>query len=368
MRIHTCHECGLVVKTPDVPHKHKAICPRCNHTLVKHHNHAQERILVFSITALIFLCLSIPFEFISFSAAGRTQTISIPSGVSVLIQNGYLPLALLQLLLIVVIPAIVLSGLIYLISKKRRNKPTASSSFVLKLVYNLLPWSMAEIFLVGVLVSLIKIVSMADISLGFSFYAFMAFVFCKTIVLLYLDKSSIYRWFDLKPHEHEPNMPVNVRIQYTWALLITAVLLYIPANMWPIMHTNLLGQSEPSTIMGGIILLWKSGSYPIATIIFVASVIVPAAKLIILFWLNISIQKNQMTQPNKKLFWYRVTEFIGKWSMVDVFVVAILVSLVQLGNAMSIYPGPAAMAFSGVVIATMLAAHNLDPKTLWTQT
>ena len=107
------------------------------------------------------------------------------------------------------------------------------------------------------------------------------------------------------------------------------------------------------------------GSYPIAIVIFIASVFVPVAKIIILCWLNYSVQAGQQHAHSEKIFWYRITEFVGRWSMIDVFVVAVLVSLIQLGNIMNILPGHAALAFCGVVIFTMLAAMSFDSRLIW---
>lgn len=361
-----CHECGLQITVENLPACHKAHCPRCGHKLTEHRPNAQERILVFAITALIFLGLSLPFEFISFSAAGQTQTITVPQSIIILIQNQYWPLALLQFLLILLLPLVIILTVMYLMLCKYWQHYPRHLKPMLSMVYFLLPWSMAEIFLLGVLVSLIKIISMADIALGFSFFAFMGFVIANTAMLLNIDKHQLHQWFDkkidYKTHTSENH---SKNTQATWALLLTAAILYIPANLWPIMQTSLLGNTEPSTIMGGVILLWKTGSYPIAAVIFIASVLVPTAKLVILAWLNMSVQSIELERQHAKTFWYRMTELVGKWSMVDVFVVAILVSLVQLGGTMAIYPGPAALAFSGVVIATMLAAHSFNPIAIW---
>ena len=163
--------------------------------------------------------------------------------------------------------------------------------------------------------------------------------------------------------------PVHVRnensIQRTWAYLVTAIVLYLPANLLPIMSTTLLGKSSSNTILSGIVVLWEHGSYPIALIIFIASVLVPIGKLLVLCWLCYMVQNKSPMLLRERTLLYRITEFIGRWSMVDVFVVAILVSLVHLGNLMTIYPGPAALSFAGMVVATMLAANSFDPRLIW---
>lgn len=165
--------------------------------------------------------------------------------------------------------------------------------------------------------------------------------------------------------------PLHLRmtdsLQKTLALVITAIVLYIPANVLPIMTTTQLGTPTDSTIIGGVVLLIHHGSYPIAAVIFIASVIVPSGKLFAICWLCYSVSRGQNTSFEQRTKLYRMTEFVGKWSMTDVFVVAILVALIQIGGLLNITAGPAAIAFGGVVIVTMLAAHSFDPRLIWDQ-
>jgi len=156
-------------------------------------------------------------------------------------------------------------------------------------------------------------------------------------------------------------------IQNTMALLITSILLYIPANIYPIMYTTYLGEKTANTILGGVITLWSHGSYPIAAIIFVASVLVPVIKIVALGWLCFSVKTNRIRFFNNNQRMYRMTEFVGRWSMVDVFVVTILVALIQFGALMNIQPGIATISFAGMVVVTMLAATSFDSRLIWTK-
>jgi paraquat-inducible protein A len=156
-------------------------------------------------------------------------------------------------------------------------------------------------------------------------------------------------------------------LQRTLALLVTASLLYIPANVLPIMTTDQLGRATDNTILGGVVVLMHHGDYPIAAVIFIASVLVPLSKLLALFWLCWSVSRRQPSSHHERTRLYRAAELIGKWSMTDVFVVAILVALIQLVGILLITPGVAALAFGGVVIVTMLAAHAFDPRLIWDQ-
>ena len=161
-------------------------------------------------------------------------------------------------------------------------------------------------------------------------------------------------------HLRKPNA-----LARTWALMISAGLLYLPANLLPVLDVeSSVKGTQKSTIISGVIQFWQDGDYPVAIIIFTASVLIPILKVIALVWLCIAAQRGT-THPIGTTRLYRVTEFIGRWSMVDVFVVAILVGVVQLGSVMSIRPGAGALAFAGVVILTMLAAMSFDPRLIW---
>ena len=154
-------------------------------------------------------------------------------------------------------------------------------------------------------------------------------------------------------------------IQRTLALLLTACILYIPANLYPIMITEQLGTAEGSTILGGVILLIHHDAIPVALVIFLFSMMVPVGKLMAMFYLVWTVKRRSPVSARQRTTMYQITEFVGKWSMVDVFVVAILVALVHLGGLLSIRPGIAALSFAGVVIVTMLAAESFDPRLIW---
>ncbi len=154
-------------------------------------------------------------------------------------------------------------------------------------------------------------------------------------------------------------------LQRTVALLIASVVLYFPANLLPIMTTDQFERSTDSTIIGGVMILWNMGSYPIALVILIASVLVPIGKILSVAMLCWTVSAGRATSPEQRIKLYRITEFIGKWSMVDVFVVAILVALIQITGIIVIRPGTAALAFAAVVILTMLAAHSFDPRLIW---
>ncbi|NNA69509.1 paraquat-inducible protein A [Pseudomonas gessardii] len=164
-------------------------------------------------------------------------------------------------------------------------------------------------------------------------------------------------------HARRPNS-----LMRTWALLITAAILYIPANLLPIMTVNSLGQGAPSTIMAGVIELVQHGMFPIAAVVFVASILVPTFKLVGIALLLFSVQRHQPLSARQRIIMYRFIEFIGRWSMLDIFVIAILVAVVNFGRLASIEANLGAVAFASVVILTMLAAVTFDPRLIWDNT
>lgn len=160
-----------------------------------------------------------------------------------------------------------------------------------------------------------------------------------------------------------PRLPNS--FQRTAALLLSAFCLYIPANIFPIMTVTRLGAGVPHTILGGIIALMKSGMMPIALLVLVASILVPLLKLLGLSLLLLNVHYRWQAHAKKWTIMYRIIAFVGRWSMLDIFMISILVSLVDMGGVAQVIAGPAATAFAAVVVLTMLAAKSFDPRLLW---
>jgi paraquat-inducible protein A len=161
-------------------------------------------------------------------------------------------------------------------------------------------------------------------------------------------------------HQRKPNS-----LMRTWALVIAALIFYVPANILPITITTSLGSEQTDTIMSGVIYFLKSGSFEIALVIFVASILVPLMKLMILTYLLLSVKFKSLWRPKERTKLYRITEAVGRWSMLDIYVVTILVALVKLGALANIDAGPAAVYFAAVVVITMFAAESFDPRLIW---
>ena len=154
-------------------------------------------------------------------------------------------------------------------------------------------------------------------------------------------------------------------IETTWALVIAAAICYVPANLLPVLGTTTLGSTEYDTIMGGVVFLYTSGSWPLALIVLIASVMVPLGKLLALVYLLITVQRGSIAGNRERTRLYRMVEAIGRWSMLDVFVDTFTVALVQLSPLMSVQPGPGVVFFAAVVVLTMIAAATFDPRLIW---
>ncbi len=407
-----CEECGLVSQLPVMTEGQVAKCPRCAHTLSSLAKQPCQTLMAFAVASLLMLAMSLLFPFMSFSVKGITHEIFLINTVAMLDAFEQSALALLLLLSVLVLPAVYVSLMGWMhwrIWRSQRYAKRLSTKWmrVCKILAKIEPWIMADVFLIGVLVSLVKIAAMADIGLGYSFWAFCVYTVLIVKTLSLVDP--VWVWQQIKPsmqvetvnagddhlsgtytvchycHQINPHV-VNAHskcircastlhaynpklsLQRSWAYLLAAIIFYFPANLYPIMYTVSLGSETPSTILGGVVLLWQLGSYPIAAVIFIASVFIPMAKMLALAWIYWNARKPEplmFGQAIKRQKLYRVTEFIGRWSMIDIFVVAILVALIQLHNLMAITPGPASLSFAAVVILTMLSAISFDSRVIW---
>ena len=362
-----CEHCNLQVELPALTHLEEAHCPRCNHKLAHYHNRAAERICALSITSLILLFCALPFDFIAFQSRGLEHSVSIIQGMISLYMKGYVVLALGVLVTIIVIPAVITISLSSLTLPLIMGRSPKIAGRTIKLIHAILPWSMAEIFLLSALVGMIKLSDIADVQFQPGFYLFTVFILCLLTTYMYIDRVQLSHMTKAELPSPPP-LDRAKSIQHTWALLITSILLYVPANVLPIMITVNFGNTKENSILSGVVTLWQTGSYPVAIVIFVASVLVPILKILVLVWLLITVQCNLTMRERDRIRWFRLVEYIGRWSMVDIFVVAMLASLIQLGNAMTVIPGPAIVAFAGVVIMTIIAANTFDTRLIWTPT
>jgi paraquat-inducible protein A len=263
-------------------------------------------------------------------------------------------------------------------------------------------WAMMEVYLLGVIVAYVKLTDLARLELGIAVYSFVALIVVMVAAEAALDPRKV--WERLGPQASTPlplpattallschacDQVVRARalrhharlkcprcgaalhrrkpnsLTRTWALVLTASILYIPANLLPVMTVISFGRGHPDTILSGVTTLIAAGMWPVALLVFFASITVPVLKLTGLSYLLISIHRRSPWRPRDRTLLYRVIESVGRWSMVDIFMISILVGLVSLDAIATIEPGAGAIAFAAVVIITMFASMSFDPRLIW---
>jgi len=400
--VEVCHECDWVMRLPEFEAGEQARCPRCGSPVRSGAKNAPQATMAWGVATLLMLGIGLHFPFLRLRTRGVDHTITLFDTAVSLLDEQYAFLAGLVALTTVVLPALYLLGVLYLELSRAIEVSLPDADRLSHLMGLIRPWMMSDVFLVGVLIGLIKIVSLASISLGPSFFAFGVYMLMFLKVVSDFDPARF--WEEMKgdsaaPAGLRPGRPARDqdvtgcvhcglpfeggafracprcgrwhllsrvdRWQLTLALLVTAALLYVPAHVYPIMRTESFTGSDPSTIAGGVLELYRAGSWPIALVIFVASVVVPLVKIAALGWLCLRSRLGTVGDEAAHMWLYRITDLIGRWSMIDVFVVALLVALVQAGGYLTVHPGPAAVAFALVVLVTMLAALTFNARWIW---
>lgn len=394
-----CGQCDMLVALPELGHGHKATCPRCGTTLTTEWDAPRQRPTAYAIAALFMLVLSNLFPFVSMKVSGITSQVDLLEIPGVLFSEDYASLGSFFLLFVQIVPAFCLIVILLLVNRVRM--PSALKIKLARIFFLLKSWGMAEIFLAGILVSFVKLMAYGDVGIGSSFVPWCLYCVLQLRAFQCVDRR--WAWDDIAP---APTLPQTVKpgvtgirqglrscacctavlpaetevcprcetrghvrrknsLQWTMALLVTSVMLYLPANILPVMITDLLGDKMPSTILAGVILLWGEGSYPVAGVIFIASIMVPTLKMIAIAWLCLDAKGHGKRDSERMHLIYEVVEFVGRWSMIDVFVIAVLSALVRMGGLMNIYPAMGALMFALVVIMTMFAAMTFDPRLSW---
>lgn len=403
-----CHECDLLHERVALTAPARAHCARCNAPLYRAVNHGVERPLALALAAFGLFLLAHAFPFLSLNIEGRTEQNLVVSGIQTLFDQGMYDLAVLVALTSVAFPLITISALLWLtLPLKLGARSVPGAGQIYRLMHVIGPWSLLAVFMLGALVAFVKLQDLANVIPGVSMYAFVALMLAATAAnasfvpqFLWPADKDTHTWYvpdvavGRTAHEvgllgchvcnaltpvdsvthgaacHRCGVALHEQrkansLKRTWALVIAAAIMVIPANVYPVMTVVQLGRGEPSTIMSGVAALIEGGMWGLAMIVFVASIVVPLAKLAMLVYLLLSVQRRSAWRPADRTRLYRVTEVVGAWSMVDIFLVAILSALVKLDALATIDPGIGASYFGAVVVLTMFAAQSFDPRLIW---
>jgi paraquat-inducible protein A len=381
-----------------------AQCARCPTTVHRTRVHSRDRTLALTLTALVLLVIMSTTTLMTVETAGIQHHADLLSGPAELIRRNMAPLGAVVVFVTLLAPLVRLVGTLYVLVRMHEAKPPRHLRRVFVIVEQLRPWSMIEVFVFGVFVAYVKLGDLVQIGLGAGVYALLGL----TMILVWadgrLDREAVWRRLDRRgeaeravdpkswgrgtagavgcetcglvsvPRSDHPRCPRCTAVQHrrkpnsiarTWALVIAAAILYIPANYYPVLTVVQLGAGSPATIIGGVRELVESGMYPLAALVFFASIAVPMLKLIGLSIMLVATQTGRSGWLRDRTRLYHIVRFIGRWSMIDIFMESLLGALVKFGSVVTIEPGFGAVAFCGVVILTMFAAETFDPRLMW---
>ncbi len=397
-----CPYCDTIVEIPRINEGERYRCPCCNNIIISLYKNPILKPFLYAIIALFLFVSTELIPFIKIDCAGTSLSMNLRETITTLYDSDFKIISIFVYVFMQLIPLLCILSIIFIngvfLLKKRNN----FQKFLARHLFLIREWSMVDVFLIGILVSLIKLYSMVDVEILGGFWCFFLFCFFYKSSLSSMQKYHIWskllkrkKFYNRLNIVHQTGKNNNLAlcenclsindisnkrctccnykirqrknhsVQKSLAFLIAAIIFYIPSNIFPMMITLYMGKYSYSTILEGVEFMWNTESYFVAIVIFIASIMIPIIKIAILIFIIYSIQFCKTKSLIGKTKLYRLTEFIGKWSMVDVFVVTIMSTLIQMGSILSIYPGVGAISFCGVVLLTMLSANSLDIRELW---
>jgi paraquat-inducible protein A len=397
-RVRECPDCGLFQRLPALRPGAAATCFRCDAVLRRRRVNPLDNALAFSLAALFAYAVAISLPVLQVDIAGRVRWNTLFTGPEELGRQGFWPLAVVVLATTVLVPGLKLLLTLILLIGLRMQKPPSFLPSLLGWLEWLQPWAMLEVFLLGVLVAYTRLTAIAGVEVEEALYALGIVMLAMAAADAFLDRHDI--WSLLVPSDFRSEDLVGSfgqrlgcetcrlvsrgrdgercrrcgtrlrarkpdSIGRTWALLAAAAICYVPANICPVMTVIRFGRGTPNTILSGVQELLSLGMWPLALLVFFASFTVPLLKLVGLTWMLIATHRGSASRLRDRTRLYRIIDVVGRWSMIDVFMLSTLVALVRAGALASVIAGIGAVMFAAVVILTMLAVRVFDPRLMW---
>jgi len=400
-----CHDCGQVYTWRPLARHERARCAQCRKELYRWQAAgpaaAPGTMVAVTLGAVLVYLIAQCFPIVSLQLEGMVTSVTLLHAIAIVWHQHMQVVAALVFFCAIAFPLLDLGTMLYVAVGLARGRRVPGFDLLLRVVQNARHWAMTEVLMMGILVTVIKMTSLARVVPHPGLFAFGMLTMLSALAMRYEPRALWALGDRIAPRPPAPpatgptefvdchvcglvnrcacNGPaarcarcaarlhrrIPDSIKRTWALLIAAALLYIPANILPIMYTQSIGGTEGDTIMSGVRLFWDSNSRGLAIIIFVASVFVPVGKLLALTVLLLTSQFRSTWAPFGRTRLYRIVEFIGRWSMLDIFVVTLTVALVRFQALATITAGPGALAFGVVVVLTMFASSQFDPRLIW---
>ncbi len=395
-----CEQCGQICLLPRMRPELVADCPRCGHTLWRMRRHPFEFPIACGLAAATFYIFALIAPFLEITAYGRFQMARIETGPVQLGLQGFALVGALVLAVTVICPGAKLGiMLVTLVGLESRLLPARLLKAAFRTYRAFGAWAMIDVYLLGFLVAYTRLTAIAAVHLDTALYSLIGLMITMAAADAGLDSEAVWRALDRAEHGAAP-LPAEDRgdligchccglvngraegercrrcrtvllarkpngISRGWAYVAAAVCLYIPANIYPVMLITELGKTQAYTIMGGIVELADYGLWPLAALVFLASITIPLMKLLTLSYMLVQTQRGSPDHLEGRTIAFRVIDFIGRWSMIDVFMISILVALVQFGQFSNIQADTGAPCFAAVVVLTIFAVDSFDPRVMW---
>ena len=431
-----CEFCDSIYRRAPLQGRSVACCSRCGSRLYGNSRANLDSMLALTLAALVVFFIANAYPLMQLGVGGKTSEATLWQMIVDTYDSNVTPIAVVAAITVFFFPLLQICLYAYVLLPLRRGRVPLAFIGVMHTLRQMQPWTMVEVFMLGLLVAVVKLGGMASSTPETGMWAFAVL----TLLLTRLNSRDLGELWEyaerierdaggdagrLRPlpvasgerpdqaaqaapqpgqaHRNEQAPPRAAQLRLlachgcglvlragplagacycprcdqalhrrkpdshtrSWAFLIAAAILYIPANVLPVMRTSTLFGSEDNTILSGVVELWTGGAWDLALIVFVASIAVPLIKVACLSLLLISSRRPSARWRRERTRIYRMVEFIGRWSMLDVFVVALLLSLVRFGVLAEVRAGPGIIAFCAVVVLTMLASMSFDPRLIW---
>lgn len=411
-----CKDCDLLQLGAPVTRGSALRCLRCHAELRRGRSNGLANALAFTLASAVLLVISNVYPIVGLSVNGNLIQTTLAGSVRVLYSNETWPLAVLVGLTTILMPVLQTVAMLWLLLPLQWGRVPWRAAAAFRLFQLSRPWGMTEVLILGLLVALVKLAHIATVVPGTALWSFILLMLLLAAASAAFDPREVWTRITAARHDthdthagqpppirlprtgatasacglalceecglltrlparlHESvcprcRSPLHRRkplsLSRTWAFLVAAMVLYVPANVLPVMDTSSLFGAQKDTIMSGVVYLWVSGSWPLAALVFVASIVVPMLKILGLAYLAVSTQLHSQWLPEQRTRIYRMIELVGRWSMLDIYVITMLVALVQFQALATIKAGPASIAFGAVVVLTLFAAMSFDPRLIW---
>jgi len=389
-RYQRCPQCDTLFSLPDVKSHQSAHCPRCNAEILSGRDWSMTRLMAMAATMIVLMPFAFSLPLVDIRLLGMRINASVLEGVIQMTQQGDVLTASMVAFCTIGAPVTLVAGICYLGIGRRLGMNLRP---VLLMLEKLKEWVMLDIYLIGIAVASIKVQDYASLEIGYGLGAYIALTVLSVLTLIHLNMEQLWEHFypqrpgnmardemqvclnchntgiaDERGRCPRCHTPLDFRrrhsLQKSWAALIASIVLLIPANLMPISVVYLNGSRREDTIFSGILGL-AEGNIPVAAIVFIASILVPFIKVLVMLTLLLSIHFRCEQGLRTRIRLLRFVTWVGRWSMLDLFVISLTMSLVNRDQLLAFTMGPAALFFGAAVILTIMSVEWLDSRLLW---